>query len=149
MNALLEIEPLGSKDAGRCECCDRVSRKIWGLWREEPRGRGCYFVHWTVGHVFEKGAHIDVIFAGPKQESGGLPDFHAVSLEYRIFETGPEMMVVDATAAAYAMSPCLGRRLKRSDVISGPLAATVFAICDAFLVRDERLAALWDAPEGS
>ena len=38
--------------------------------------------------------------------------------------------------------------LKRTDVIGDPLADMVFAICDAFLVQDQRLAALWDAPEG-
>ena len=122
---------------------------IWGLWGDEPRGRGSYFVHWTVGHVFENGADIDLIFAGPKKEGEELPDFQAVSIKYRVSDNGLEMMVVDATERAYAMSPRVGHCLKRSDVIGGPLAKTVFGICDAFLLLDERLAALWDAPGGN
>ncbi len=149
MAAALEIKPLGSKDTGRCKCCGRVSRKIWGLFRRDGATHGSYFVHWTVGHVFENGAHIDVIFAGPIKEGAKLPEFHAVSLEYRILDSGPSLMVVDATERAYAMSPRVGHCLKRNDVIGGPLADAVFAICDAFLVQDRRLAALWDAPEGS
>lgn len=44
------------------------------------------------------------------------------------------------------MSPHIRHYLKREDVIGGPLAATVFAICDAIMLKDHRLAALWDAP---
>ena len=148
MSGAIDIKPLGEKDTGRCACCGRVSRKIWGVWGDEPHGRGSYFVHWTVGHVFESGADIDLIFAGPKTESKDLPDFHAVSIKYRIFDNGPQMMVVDATEQAFAMSPRIGHCLKRNDVIGGPLAKTVFDICDAFLLQDTRLAALWDAPQG-
>jgi hypothetical protein len=38
--------------------------------------------------------------------------------------------------------------LERSDVIGDPLADMVFAICDTFLERDMRLAALWGQPSG-
>jgi hypothetical protein len=72
-----------------------------------------------------------------------------VSIKYRVFDKGPEIMVVDATERAYAMSPRIGHCLKRSDVIGGPLARTVFDICDAFFLQDKRLAALWNAPEGN
>ncbi len=96
-------------------------------------------MHWTVGHVLENGADIDLIFAGPEKEGGELPDFHAVSIKYRIFDDGPETMVVDATERAYAMSPRIGHCLKRSDIIGGPLAKTVFDICDALLLQDRRL----------
>jgi hypothetical protein len=58
------------------------------------------------------------------------------------------MMVVDATEHAYAMSPRVGHCPKRTDVIGGPLADQVFAVCDALLLQDPRLAALWDLPAG-
>ncbi len=149
MSGAIEITPLGAKDTGRCACCGRVSRRIWGVWADEPDGRGSYFVHWTIGHAFENGTDIDLIFAGLKTESEDLPDFHAVSIKYRVADNGPEMMVVDATERAFAMSPSIGHCLKRSDVIGGPLARRVFDICDAFFLQDKRPAALWDAPEGS
>ncbi len=146
MASPIAIKPLGENDTGRCPCCGRVSRKLWGLWGDEPHGRGSYFVHWTIGHVFENGAHFDLIFAGPKQEDVEIPEFHAVSIEYRIADQGPQMMVVDAKPQAFAMSPRLGHCLRRSDVIGSPFAKTVFDICDAILIEDRRLAALWDQP---
>lgn len=105
-------------------------------------------MHWTLRHVSENGADIDLIFAGSKNEGEDFPDSHAVSIKYRVFDRGPEMMVVDATERAFAMSPRIGHCLKRSDVIGGPLARTVFDTCDAFLLQDTRLAALWDVPQG-
>ena len=148
MNAAPRIEALGAADTGRCACCGRISRKIWGIFRSEPRVRGSYFVHWTVGHVFENGAHFDVIFAS-HDEDATPPDFHAVSLEYRILDSGPWLRVVDAQERAFVMSPRVGHFLKRSDVIGGPLAGTVFEICDWILLHDRRLAALWDTPEAT
>lgn len=145
MNAAVQIEPLGSADTGRCPCCGRISRKIWGIWRRDADLRGSYFVHWTRGHIFENGAHIDVIFA--RDDGASAADFDAVSLEYRVLDSGPGLMVVDARERAFSMSPYIGHALKRSDVIGGPLATTVFSICDAILVEDRRLAALWDSPE--
>jgi hypothetical protein len=73
---------------------------------------------------------------------------YAVDLEYRILDDGPSLMVRDAerTPAKCALA---GHCLKRSAVIGDPLADMVFAICDAFLVQDQRLAALWDSPEGN
>jgi hypothetical protein len=145
MNAPVRIEPLGSADTGRCPCCGRVSRKIWGIWQHDADLRGSYFVHWTIGHVFEKGAHIDVVFA--RGDGASAADFDAVSLEYRVLDSGPGLMVVDAQEGAFSMSPYIGRTLSRSDVIGGRLATTVFAICDAVLAEDRRLGALWDSPE--
>ena len=55
-------------------------------------------MHWTVGHVFENGADIDLIFAGPRKEGEELPEFHAVTIKHRILDSGPGMMVVDATS---------------------------------------------------
>jgi hypothetical protein len=75
MSVAIDIKPLGEKDTGRCACCGRVSRKIWGVWVDEPHGRGSYFVHWTVGHVFENGADIDLIFADQKRGAKASPIF--------------------------------------------------------------------------
>jgi len=145
MHNSLEIQPLGSADTGRCSCCGRVSRRIWGLVHRSGNPHGSYFVHWTVGHVFGNGAHFDVILCG--RESAAKR--YAVSLEYRINDNGPEFMVVDALADTVAKAGALADHcLKRSDVVGGPLAKTVFDICDVVLAQDERLAALWQAPAG-
>ena len=149
MTAALTIKPLGSRDTGRCACCGRVSRAVWGLVDCGDKPHGSYFVHWTVGHVFENGAHFAVILRGRDNEANAT-ERYAVSLEYRVRDNGPEFMVVDAVPDRVAKIGALADRfLKRNDVIGGPLAKTVFDICDAALAQDKRLTPLWEAPEGS
>jgi hypothetical protein len=105
------------------------------------------FVHWTVGHVFDNGATIDVVI-GRWGDGTSATDRYAVRIDYRIFDHGPELMVRDAQRH-YVKADLAAHCLKRSDVVGGPLAAQVFAICDAFLAHDSRLAALWDRPTGN
>ena len=149
MSAALAIKPLGSKDTGRCPCCGRVSRCIWGLVQRDGIDHDFYFVHWTIGHVFENVADFHIILCGWGKDADAS-DRYAVSLEYRILDNGPAFMVIDAQPDRIAKVGALADHcLKRSDVIGGPLAPIVFDICDAILAGDGRLAALWDAPEGS
>jgi hypothetical protein len=147
MASVLDVEPLGAKDTGRCECCGRVSRTAWGLVKRDGKAHATYFVHWTIGHVFENGAHIDLVLGrwGDETSAG---DRYAVRLDYRIFDHGPELMVRDAERR-YVNAGLAAHCLKRSDVIGGPLAQPVFEICDAVLVQDLRLSALWERPEGN
>jgi hypothetical protein len=147
MDGVLQIEPLGADDTGRCECCGRVSRKVWGVVYRDGLTFASYFVHWTIGHVFENGANIDVIL-GKWGEGTSAVNRYAVGLEYRILDDGPSLIVRDAERTP-AKSAIAENFLKRNDVIGDPLADMVFAICDAFLVQDQRLATLWDSPEGS
>jgi hypothetical protein len=145
MDAALQIEPLDAADTGRCLFCGHVSRKVRGLVRRDGEPHASYFVHWTVGHVFDHGAHIDIIL-GRWGDGTSAADRYAVSLEYRILDTGPGVMVIDADRRDIAKSELVGRALRRDDVVGGPLAARVFAVCDAVMVQDPRLAALWEAP---
>jgi len=142
MTDTLEIEPLGEKDTGRCECCGRESRRVWGFVYRDNVAYASYFVHWTVGHILENGAHIDIVL-GRWGEGTSASNRYAVRLEYRILENGPNFRVVDAERA-HVNSDLAAHYLKRSDVIGDPLGEMVFAICDAFLVQDGRLKALCD-----
>jgi len=101
-------------------------------------------VHWTVGHVFDNGANFDIILGG-WGGSTNAADRYVVRLAYRILDDGPSIMVIDASHK-YVLNTLAARCFKRSDVIGRPLAKTVFDICDAFLLQDKRLAALWDTP---
>jgi hypothetical protein len=148
MNDALQIEPLDSADTGRCACCGQVTRKVWGFVRRDGDAHAAYFICWTVGHVFDRGADIGLIL-GRWGDGTSAAERYAVSLEYRILDNGPALMVVDAGNSAIAESPLVGRHLKRDDIIGGPLATEVFAVCDAVLVQDARLAALRAAPQGS
>jgi hypothetical protein len=147
VTAALQIEPLDAADTGRCPCCGDVSRKAWGLILRDDEPHASYFVHWTVSRVFDHGAYIDIIL-GRWGDGSSAADRYAVSLEHRILDTGPCVTVIDADRRDIAKSELVGHALKRDDVIGGPRAASAFAIYDAMIEQDPRLAALWDGPGG-
>ncbi len=143
----LHIKTMDVADTGRCPCCGHVSRKVWGWVYRDGAPHAAYFVHWTVGHVFEHGAHIDLIVGRWGDGTSGA-DRYAVSLEHRILDNGPGVMVIDADKRDIAESELVGQALKRSDVIGSPRAAEAFAIYDAIVVQDANLVALFDEPAG-
>lgn len=96
-------------------------------------------MHWTVGHVADHGAHIDLIL-GHWGGGSSAEDRFAVSLEYRILDNGPALMVIDSEKRDIAKSSLIGRPLNRADIVGGPLAEQIFAICDSALLQDLRLA---------
>ena len=64
----------------------------------------------------------------------------AVSLEYRIDDSGPSVMVIDAHGRDHANGKLAKRALRREDIIGKKIAKEVFAICDVVLLGDERVA---------
>jgi len=91
----ITIEPTGSSDTGICDCCGRSSRCVWGLVYVEDRSTAAYYVHWTLGHVSDRGASIDLIL-GEWGETTAPGDRSVLALAYRLTDTGPAMMVIDA-----------------------------------------------------
>src|SRR4029453_12650898 len=87
----ITLEPTGSTDLERCECCGQNSRTVWGLARRDGAAHAAYFVHWTLGRVAEDGAHIDLIL-GRWGARATEADRYAVSLEFRHTERGPALM---------------------------------------------------------
>ncbi|MGH7770546.1 MAG: hypothetical protein ACREQP_24095 [Candidatus Binatia bacterium] len=130
------IEPDGSQDCGPCECCGDNSRTVWGLVHLGNSTEAAYFVHWSLGKVPEKGAHVDLIL-GPWGEGTERADRYAVSLEFR---RGFGVRVIDAGARNISRHSLVGRGLAREDVIMTPLAQEVFEIIDAIWIGDERIA---------
>jgi hypothetical protein len=141
MTGVLTIEPVASKDHGPCSCCGDLSRSVWGYVCAENDAYAAYFVHWTLGQVPKHGAHIDLII-GRWGDRTTASNREAVSLEYRIGDTGPSVMVIDAHGRTHADGTLAKRALRREDVIGKPIAKKVFAICDAVLFLDERLTEL-------
>lgn len=138
MTQALHIVPDGSRDSGRCACCGRFSRTVRGhAWWESER-LAAYFVHWSRGHVAERGANIDLVI-GEWGEGTTAEDRVAVSLEYRVLESGPAVMVIDADAEEIAEAGLAGWALGRHEVIGNPLAREVFALYDAIIAQDTRL----------
>ena len=135
----ITIQPTGSKDTGICDCCGRSSRRVWGHAYTDGRPSAAYFVHWTLGHVADKGANIDLIL-GEWGEGTSSESRSALALAYRLIDTGPSMMVIDANNRPFSSSTLVGRALRRDEVIGTSAAQNAFAVADAVLAQDERVA---------
>jgi hypothetical protein len=138
MAGRITIETAGSKDTGTCDCCGRGSRRVWGYAYADGRGLAAYFVHWTLGHVPDRGANIDLIL-GEWGEAAPPESRRALALAYRLTDTGPAMMVIDADMRPFSSSPLAGRALRREEVIGTSAAQDAFAVADAVLAQDQRV----------
>src|SRR5271163_3154839 len=132
MSGRITVEPSGSKDTGICDCCGRSSRRVWGYAYADGRCVAAYFVHWTLGHVPDRGANIDLIL-GDWGEATSPESRNALALAYRLMDTGPSMMVIDANIRPFSKGPLVGRALRRDEVIGTSAAQDAFAVADAVL----------------
>ena len=137
----LEVEASGANDTGSCECCGHQSRCVWGFVHAAEGTIAAYFVHWICGRVQEHGANFDLII-GEWGEASTARDRALVALEYRVLESGPAFMVRDSSARPVAENELVGQALRRAEVVVRPIAERAFAIADAVLARDERVAEL-------
>jgi hypothetical protein len=137
----ITIEVTGLSDTGICDCCGRSSRCVWGMAHAEGRCMAAYSVHWTLGHVPDRGANIDLMI-GQWGEATTADNRSALALAYRLLDGGPSLMVIDAQARPFSNSPLVGRVLRREDVIGTSFAQDAFAVADAILAQDERVAEL-------
>ena len=141
MVAGITIELTGTNDTGICDCCGRSSRCVWGCAYADGRCSAAYYVHWTLRHVPDRGANIDLIL-GEWGEAATAERRSGLALAYRLMDTGPSMMVIDANARPFSRSPLIGKALRRDEVIGTPHAQEAFAIANAVLAQDERVAEL-------
>lgn len=132
------LEPTGSSDFDRCECCGENSRTVWGLARRDGAAHAAYFVHWTLGKVADHGAHIDLVL-GRWGEDATKADRYAVALEYRRTDRGPAFMVIDATTSPRARKELAARALRRDEVVGTALASQAFELVDAIWLDDGRI----------
>lgn len=134
----LRVEPTGANDYGPCECCGHNSRCAWGFIHAPEGTLASYFVHWTLGRVGDHGANFDLI-VGKWGEETTARDRCLISLAYRLFDNGPEFMVIDGQERPAAKSELVGRVLWRSEVVGQPIAQQAFAAVDAILAQDSRV----------
>ena len=115
-----------------------MSRTVWGLIHEESRTVAAYWMHWTVGHLNEPGANLDIVL-GAWGEQTTAQDRVAASLLYRVpDDTPPAFMVIDATDRPIAKSELISSALQREQVIGTPMADQIFALVDALCEQDHR-----------
>ena len=135
----ITIEPAGSSDFERCECCGDSSRTVWGFVHRDGEAHAVYYVHWTLGKVAERGAHFDLIL-GRWGDAATRSERYAVSLEFRHTEGRPGFMVIDATERASKHQALVARGLRRNEVLGTEVAARAFEVIDAVWLGDERIA---------
>jgi len=133
-----QIETVGEKEFGPCDCCGGMSRNVWGYVYGSGVAEAAYFVQWTVGHVAEHGAHVDLII-GLWGEGSNRQDRVAVSMEFRRTKEGPQLMLIDSSLRPVATSELVGRSLARSDVIGTSLAQQAYDIVDCVWLNDRRI----------
>lgn len=130
----IEIEPASMRTSGRCACCGKARRTAWGYVYRDGGPRACYFVEWTVGRR-DCAARFDVVvgnwFDGTTED-----DREAVSLEYRLLESGPSFSVTDAEGRPAAE---VGRARRAAEISGTPLADEALGIAVAVLDVDDRV----------
>ena len=145
MTTELTIEPTGASDTGICECCGRASRCVWGYAYDASDPVAAYSVHWTLGHVPDRGANIDVI-VGEWGDAGEAARRHAVAFEYRLNPSGPVLTIIDAAGRPFAQDKSLvGHVMTRDTIVGTDLAEVAYAIAGAVLAQDPRVAELLGA----
>lgn len=123
---------------GLCDCCGNASRSIWGLVHSDDRTVAAYWLHWTVGHLDEAGANLDMVI-GPWGDGTTANDRFAASLLYREpANEAPALMVIDATGRKNANSTLANTALCRDEIIGSPIAEQLFALVDAIWLQDAR-----------
>jgi hypothetical protein len=140
MAVTFHITPAGQEASGRCACCGHESRKVWGEVATDDAACAVYFVHWTVGHIRDHGAHFDIIL-GSWGDDTSPADRTVALLEHRLLDNGPAVMVIDAKLER-GLEGVAANALTRAEVIGTPIADNLFAIYDAIVLQDPRVTAL-------
>jgi hypothetical protein len=133
----LTIFPENRATFGPCDHCGQMTQRVWGYVNRDEMAVAAYYVEWTPGHE-QCQANFDLI-VGKWGENANASDRKAVALEYRVVETGPAFMVIDAETRKIGSSPLISEALKRDAVIGTSLAQEVYAICDVVYLEDPRI----------
>jgi len=136
MQPRFTIETMG-ESGGHCDCCGHASRCVWGMVHDGPATIAAYWMHWTVGHLSDTGANLDLVI-GKWGDGTTANDRVAVALVHRELEDGSSLMVINAADRQTRNVSLASTGLAREDVIGTPMAANVFALVDAIYLQDGR-----------
>ncbi|MFM5954440.1 MAG: hypothetical protein ACKOPE_09080 [Novosphingobium sp.] len=132
------VVELLDESGGHCDCCGKASRSVWGLVNQGNATVAAYWMHWTVGHLDDPGANLDLVL-GAWGDDTAARDRVAVSLLYRESKGAPPaVMVIDAADRPISESELVGSALRRGEIIGTPLADQLFALVDAIWEQDPR-----------
>ena len=133
----LEYEASNEREFGPCPGCGEQTKRVWGYVYRDDAAIAAYFVELTPSHQAQD-AVFDLII-GKWGEDAGAADRSAVSVAYRVLETGPSFMVQDAGARRIGSSSLVSEALSRSDVVGRQVATEVFAIWELIYLADPRI----------
>jgi hypothetical protein len=133
----IEYDAHGEANLGPCPDCGKETKRVWGYVYRSGIATAAYYVEWTPEHP-QRDATFDLII-GTWGEDAGPGDRQAVSVAFRVVDTGPAFMVLDASMRCIGSSPLVSRALNRAEVVGQPIAADVFQICDSIYLADHRI----------
>jgi hypothetical protein len=136
----LEYDASNEREFGPCPDCGQKTKRVWGYVYRDDAAIAAYFVEWTPSHQ-EKDAVFDLII-GKWGESVTANERKAISVAFRVLNSGPSFMVQDAGARRIGSSPLVSEALNRKDVIGTHIAEEVFEVCDLIYLADPRIADL-------
>ena len=136
----IEFEADSQTEMGPCPDCGQKTKRVWGYIYRADTATAAYFVEWTPTHP-QKDAVFDLIL-GKWGEAAEPGDRQAVSVAFRVLDTGPSFMVQDASVRRIGSSPLVSSALDHDAVVGKPIAPTVFEICDLIYLADPRIAEL-------
>ncbi len=144
----------GESSEGKCDCCGKTTKTIWGFISRKDSCCAVYYVSWTEGHR-ERGATFLISMGDWQSEAS--EDRQSFALRLKMMPTGAAFMVVDATKTQWGRSELtelaaqenaaqdnaaendlLGVMLDRETALASPLKSDVFAIADLILDKDRR-----------
>jgi len=138
----IEFEADNQTEMGPCPDCGQKTKRVWGYIYRADAATAAYFVEWTPTHP-HKDAVFDLILG--KWGEAALPnDRRAVSVAFRVLDTGPSFMVQDASVPRIGSSPLVSSALDRNAIVGKPIAPTVFEIYDLIYLANPRIAELRD-----
>jgi len=136
----LEFNDENQRRFGPCECCGKLTNRVWGYVYRNASAIAVYYVEWTPGHM-DRAASFDLIL-GKWGDDTSANDRRAAALDFRHIESGPSFMVVDAAGRRLAASPLISHVLARNEIIGHPIASEIFEILDTIYLNDPRIGEL-------
>ena len=126
----------------KCECCETVTRQIWGFVSrgdaDVEEAHAVYFIRWTDGHP-ENGIALAVSIGG---WGGNTPPRVCIGLQCHVDKDGPVYRFVDPDANPFANEAQLGRSLSAREARSPEVEPAVMRVINALQASDNRYAAV-------
>ena len=132
-----EVETMG-KSGGHCACCGEESRSVWGMVHQGGTTLAAYWMHWTVGHLSEPGANLDLVLGRWGDDTTAHNRFGVALIHRQQADGNPSLMVIDAADRPMSNGGLATTALARKDVIGTPIAEQVFSLVDAIYEQDDR-----------